>query len=53
MPNHIHGIIIIKNSNQNIKINEKYGFETAGEPVWTKFFPRSYKRLQISNHEII
>ncbi|NLB88370.1 MAG: hypothetical protein GX790_03970 [Syntrophomonadaceae bacterium] len=29
MPNHIHGIIIIENSNQNIKINKKFGFETA------------------------
>lgn len=29
MPNHIHGIIIIENSNQNIKIDKKFGFETA------------------------
>ncbi len=29
MPNHIHGIIVINNKKHNIKIDKKYGFETA------------------------
>ena len=29
MPNHIHGIIILNNRNNEININKKYGFEIA------------------------
>lgn len=29
MPNHIHGIIIIENDNEDVEFEKKYGFETA------------------------